>query len=311
MNTRNSAVVGAVVALGVIGGMLAPSAASAHGYVTSDTLVARVALTANADRGLIQYEPQSLEAPKGYPESGPADGQLASAGNRSAANLDEQSSERWVKNDVRTGAVKVDWKFTAPHKTSQWRYFMTRADWDPNDKLQRSDFELIGTVTHDGTPASTNPVHTITIPEDRTGYHVIYAVWDVADTSNAYYNVIDVNVTGHGSPNTPPTPTPAGTTPPSTPTEGSAPTAPEGLHTMSATGSDVHLMWGESAAAGARYEIFRDGISIATSDRAEYHDTQVAPSTAYTYTVRTVGTDGSLSPLTKPLNVTTDPAGEK
>jgi chitin-binding protein len=211
MNTRKRAAVGAVIAVGVIGGMLAPSAASAHGYIMGDTLTARVALTANADRGPIQYEPQSLEAPKGYPETGPADGQLASAGNKSAAKLDEQSAERWVKNDVGTGTVKVDWKFTAPHKTSQWRYFMTRADWDPNDKLQRSDFELIGTVTHDGTPASTNPVHTITIPEDRTGYHVIYAVWDIADTSNAYYNVIDVNVTGHGA-----TGTPAGTTPPAT-----------------------------------------------------------------------------------------------
>ena len=28
------------------------------------------------------------------------------------------------------------------------------------------------------------------------GYHVILAVWDVADTANAFYNVIDVDVKG-------------------------------------------------------------------------------------------------------------------
>ncbi|WP_321158336.1 lytic polysaccharide monooxygenase, partial [Providencia stuartii] len=32
------------------------------------------------------------------------------------------------------------------------------------------------------------------IPTDREGYHVILAIWDVADTNNAFYQVIDVNL---------------------------------------------------------------------------------------------------------------------
>jgi Uncharacterized protein conserved in bacteria len=65
-------------------------------------------------------------------------------------------------------------------------------------------FELIPEVQHDGSRASTNPDHMITVPSDRSGYHVILAVWDVADTVNAFYNAIDVNVTGEGVPDSTP-----------------------------------------------------------------------------------------------------------
>lgn len=36
--------------------------------------------------------------------------------------------------------------------------------------------------------------HRINIPADRKGYHVIYAVWDINDTINSFYQAIDVNV---------------------------------------------------------------------------------------------------------------------
>jgi len=188
----------AAVAIGAT--VLLPSAAFAHGFVGDDsgnpthTLTARAALKANGDMGGAQWEPQSLEAPKGFPASGPADGHLASAGNEQWSALDEQREDRWQKNVVEQGDVTVNWTFTAPHMTSQWRYFMTKEGWDPNDALDRDDLELIETVSHDGSAASNNPSHEITIPSDREGYHVIYAVWDVADTANAFYNVIDVDV---------------------------------------------------------------------------------------------------------------------
>lgn len=33
---------------------------------------------------------------------------------------------------------------------------------------------------------------TCKVLEDRTGYHVIYGVWRIADTSNSFYQVVDV-----------------------------------------------------------------------------------------------------------------------
>ena len=49
-------------------------------------------------------------------------------------------------------------------------------------------------MQHDGSAASNHLTHKINVPTDRSGYHVILAVWDVADTANAFYNVIDVNL---------------------------------------------------------------------------------------------------------------------
>ena len=62
-------------------GVITSAPASAHGYVEgplSRSAACNVGL--NTDCGSIVYEPQSLEAPKGFPNSGPADGHIASAG---------------------------------------------------------------------------------------------------------------------------------------------------------------------------------------------------------------------------------------
>ncbi|ANY08003.1 hypothetical protein AFB00_18785 [Pseudonocardia sp. HH130630-07] len=75
---------------------------------------------------------------------------------------------------------------------------MTKPGWSGDKPLTRGDLELLTTVEHDGSPANTGGAHTVDIPADRSGYHVIYAVWDVADTPNAFYNVIDVQVGGGG-----------------------------------------------------------------------------------------------------------------
>jgi chitin-binding protein len=80
-----------------------------------------------------------------------------------------------------------------PHKTRDWRYFITRADWDPNRKLSRASFDAAPFCTVDGgnvqPPSAVS--HQCTVPQ-RSGYQVIMAVWQVYDTSNSFYNVADV-----------------------------------------------------------------------------------------------------------------------
>lgn len=188
----------AALTAALAGAVLVPAAAYAHGYIEGDELTTRAAMPENGDLGPANWDKQSLEALKGFPAAGPADGEFASAGHDWASILDEQSEDRWAKNEVSPGEVSVDWTIAANHMTTKWQYFMTTEGWDPNDKLDRADFELIDTIEHDGSPASNGANHTITIPEDRDGYHVIYAVWTVADTPNAFYNVIDVDVQGDG-----------------------------------------------------------------------------------------------------------------
>lgn len=145
--------------------------------------------------GRIINEPQSLEAPKGFPSAGPANGRIASA-NGAVGDfvLDKQTATLWTKNNLTTGANRFTWHFTADHATTKWHYYMTKNGWNPNAPLNRNDLEFIGEVNNGGNSSITNPTHTINIPSNRLGYHVILAVWDVADTDNAFYNVIDVNV---------------------------------------------------------------------------------------------------------------------
>ncbi len=66
--------------------MLSSGGASGHGY--TDLPVSRQKLCQNggvSNCGAIQWEPQSVEGPKGFPAAGPADGKLCSAGNASFA----------------------------------------------------------------------------------------------------------------------------------------------------------------------------------------------------------------------------------
>ncbi|MFC7449888.1 lytic polysaccharide monooxygenase [Rhodococcus daqingensis] len=281
--------------------------ANAHGYIDSGTIVARQAATQNANRGPVQYEPQSLEAPKGFPAAGPADGKLASAGGLFGGNLDEQSPTRWYKNAVKAGPNRFTWKYTAPHNTSQWRYYLTKSGWDQNAPLRRSTFELIATVEHDGSAASTNPTHTVTIPADRKGYHVMYAVWDVADTANAFYNTIDLDVQGGGTAPTTTVPKPTTTVPtptttvpkptttvPTPGTDSQAPTAPGGVHSMSETDSSISLMWNASTdnVGVHHYDVLRAPagsgnafVKVGTTTKTTHKDTGLAASTAYRYKV--------------------------
>ena len=208
----------------------APSA-SAHGYVSGPySRAAACKLGLNTGCGSLAYEPQSLEAPKGFPVAGPADGRIASAGG-AFPELDAQTASRWYKNAVSTGPITLDWTYTAAHRTSQWRYYLTKQDWNPDTPIKRSDLELIGTIAHDGSAASTNIRHTVVLPSNRSGYHVLLAVWDVADTANAFYNVIDLNVANASATTSPPAPTASATAsatptpkPPITPTPTTTPT---------------------------------------------------------------------------------------
>jgi predicted carbohydrate-binding protein with CBM5 and CBM33 domain len=197
MNRRQklSRISGALAVTAIIG-LLAAPAAQSHGYIggSSSQLIARAAMPGNTGLGAVQYEPQSIEGPKGFPAQGPADGTLASGGNTRFSELDQQSSTRWVKNQVTNRTVSVAWNYTALHATTKWEYYITKQGWNQNAPLSRSSLELIKTVPYDGSLPVQGQTHTFTIPADRTGYHVIYAVWVVDNTANAFYNAIDVSI---------------------------------------------------------------------------------------------------------------------
>ncbi|MGC6769656.1 lytic polysaccharide monooxygenase [Enterococcus sp. LJL128] len=186
----------AVLALGLftVGTVTAATVSEAHGYVSSPGSRAYFGSAAggkvNTNVGRAEWEPQSIEAAKGtfIP------GKLASAGVGGFDPLDEQSPTRWHKTTIPTGPLALTWTLTARHRTSTWDYYMTKQGWDSSMPLNINDFELIGQVNDNGTIPGSAVNHTVTVPSNRTGYHVIYAVWNVYDTTNAFYQAIDVNV---------------------------------------------------------------------------------------------------------------------
>jgi chitin-binding protein len=135
----------------------------------------------------------------------PQDGRIASAGHDFAAILDETGCD-WKKHQVSSGQdLEITWSYHAPHKTRRWNYFLTQADWDPSQPLARDQFEQqpVHTVQLSGQPfwaaddlLPPNPTtHTVRLPRRLPGHQVLLAVWEVADTGNAIYQVIDLDFT--------------------------------------------------------------------------------------------------------------------
>lgn len=177
---------------------------SAHGYVDSPKSRALLCKEeVNKDCGAIIYEPQSLEGPGNFPIQGVPDGKIVSAGGI-FPNLDEQSSTRWAKTPIKSGMNTFSWTLTAAHATDKWEYYITKEGWDPNQPLKRSDLELFCTINDGGKRPGSKVSHNCFVPE-RSGYHVILAYWEIYDTANAFYNIIDVDFGGNSNePDDPP-----------------------------------------------------------------------------------------------------------
>lgn len=193
MRVAFSVLAGTLVAimLSVLGG----SAAYAHGYTSGPTSRAYHCKLGNVtDCGPIQWEPQSVEGPKGFPSAGPADGAICAGGNAGFAQLDDPRGGNWPTTSVGSGqSFTFEWQLTARHSTTSFEYFITKDGYDSSQPITRSNLETSAflTVPFSGQPPATVS-HSGTLP-DKSGHHVILAVWTIADTANAFYQCSDVD----------------------------------------------------------------------------------------------------------------------
>jgi chitodextrinase len=86
-----------------------------------------------------------------------------------------------------------------------------------------------------------------------------------------------------------------------------APSAPSHVKTTAVTANQVTLQWSESQdnVGVQKYQIFRDGQEIGTSQTTSYSDRDLQPSTSYKYTVKAVDGSGNVSSASSALNVKT------
>ncbi|QJC53972.1 chitin-binding protein [Paenibacillus albicereus] len=281
----------ALMALAIVCTKVFAGSASAHGYIDSPASRAKLCSTGvNTNCGNIVYEPQSLEAKGNFPAGGPADGQIAGAGD-AFPQLNAQTSTRWSKVNINSGTNTFTWKITARHATAEWKYYITKKGWDPNKAIARADLEQFCYVKDTGAQPPATVTHTCNVPSDRTGYYVILGVWEVADTGNAFYSVVDVNIGG-------------GTNPPADTT---APTVPTNLASSTITPNSVALSWTSSSdnVAVTGYKVFRGSTLLATVSGTSYTATGLTAGTSYTFTVQAIDAAGNTSAASNALTVST------
>jgi chitin-binding protein len=145
-----------------------------------------------ANCGQIQYEPQSVEGPKGL--------RSCSANIPQFAVLNDSS--RFPATSVGS-TVTFTWRLTAAHRTSTWEYYVGG--------------RLISSFSQGGQQPPSTLSHTVSgLPGGR---QTVLAVWNIADTANAFYACVDLQVGGGGTnpPPPPPPPPPGGGNPPPPP----------------------------------------------------------------------------------------------
>ncbi|MFJ4670666.1 lytic polysaccharide monooxygenase [Kitasatospora purpeofusca] len=191
---KRLAVGAALAAVAVPLAMAVP--ASSHGFINlppSRSALCGAGVVKNC--GDIQWEPQSVEGPKGFPTRGPADGTICAGADARWAPLDNPRNGAWPTTKVTAGGQQTfTWEIEARHSTTNFRYFLTKPGYDPTQKITRASLDLTPflTVPYNGRQPAATTTHTGTLPTGRTGHHVVVAVWDVADTSNAFYSCTDV-----------------------------------------------------------------------------------------------------------------------
>ena len=238
-----------LAALGAVTSTLAvASPALAHGYVSAPpSRQALCAAGAVADCGPIQFEPQSVEGPKGLRS---CDGGL------SQFSVLSDESRNWPARAV--GAkVTFTWVMTARHRTSNWEYFIGgRRIATVDGGSQQPD----AVVTHD--------IDLSAFP----GRQTVLAVWNIGDTANAFYSCVDLNVGGGGgsAPSTPAAPPPSATTPPPAPEETTPPAPTETAAGITWTAGTSYRTGDVVTFQGRRYECRQGHSSIASWEPSIY-----------------------------------------
>ncbi|MFE9308712.1 lytic polysaccharide monooxygenase [Streptomyces sp. NPDC006706] len=123
------------------------------------------------------------------------DGRLCSAGNEEFKGLDLPRAD-WPATGVHSGAYTFRYRVTAPHKGT-FTVYLTKPGHDPAKSPAWDDLDLAHPVATATDPVAADGFYTFsgTLPE-RSGRHLLYAVWQRSDSPEAFYSCSDVTYGG-------------------------------------------------------------------------------------------------------------------
>jgi chitin-binding protein len=245
------------------------------------------------------------------------DGQLCSGGSvkyggtGTGYNLPGTS---WPVTHLTSGAM-WDWHYIAiaPHP-GNYRMFITKNGYDPNQPLKWSDLETTPflTVNPPLTQGASGAEYRWSgnLPAGKTGRHIIYSVWTRSDSMETFYNCSDVMFDGGNG-----EVTGVGAAPPGPP-DTQVPTTP-GTPVVSNLGTGaLTLTWPASTdnVGIAAYIVYQKlganpEAAVGATSTTSMDVTGLATSTAYTFTVRARDGAGNLSVASTPAAATTAATG--
>ncbi|MFF9455142.1 lytic polysaccharide monooxygenase auxiliary activity family 9 protein [Streptomyces flaveolus] len=125
------------------------------------------------------------------------DGRLCSANSEEFKGLDLARAD-WPATGVSSGSYTFKYRVTAPHKGT-FKVYLTKPGYDPAKPLGWGDLDLSAPVATVTDPVASGGYYTFsgTLPE-RTGKHLLYAVWQRSDSPEAFYSCSDVSFGGAG-----------------------------------------------------------------------------------------------------------------
>ncbi|RJQ81792.1 chitin-binding protein [Pseudonocardiaceae bacterium YIM PH 21723] len=167
---RKLAVTAAAAALTPALLVVSAGSASAHGYISSPlSRQAQCAQHLVKDCGDIQYEPQSVEGPKGLTSCNGGLSQFATL-----------NDDNWGWQPQKVGSsTSFTWTITARHATTTWQYFV--------------DGRKVTEINDGGKQPGASVTHSVNLA-GLSGRHKMLAVWNIADTPMAFYNCVDLDI---------------------------------------------------------------------------------------------------------------------
>ncbi|MFC8145164.1 lytic polysaccharide monooxygenase [Streptomyces paradoxus] len=178
----------------------------AEGPESPKSAACRAAVAAGGTQALYDWNGIRIGDAGGRHQQLIPDGKLCSANNAEFKGLDLPRAD-WPATSVRSGSHTFKYRVTAPHKGT-FKIYITKPGYDPAKPLAWKDLDLAKPVATSTDPAATGGFYTFsgTLPQ-RSGKHLLYAVWQRSDSPEAFYSCSDVSFGGGAAGGPAPAPT--------------------------------------------------------------------------------------------------------
>ncbi|MFK4148316.1 lytic polysaccharide monooxygenase [Streptomyces sp. NPDC004065] len=167
----------------------------AEGPENPRSAACRAAVAAGGTQALYDWNGIRIGEANGRHRELIPDGRLCSAGNEEFKGLDLARAD-WPATAVSSGARTFRYRVTAPHKGT-FKVYITKPGYDPAKPLAWADLDLEHPVATAADPVASGGFYTFSgrLPE-RSGKHLLYAVWQRSDSPEAFYSCSDVSFGG-------------------------------------------------------------------------------------------------------------------